>query len=101
MVVPLPSVETLFLHILTNGYAASFGLRGTNWNIVWLLHSVEERAMADHSSDNQQAGTGSVGESSFSNVRDAAGQAFSKASEMARDAGEKAKRAAADTASTM
>ena len=37
----------------------------------------------------------------FRQVRDAAGQAFSKASEMARDAGEKAKRAAADTASTV
>ena len=57
--------------------------------------------MADHPSDNQQASTGSAGESSFSNVRNSAGQAFSKASEMARDAGEKAKRAAADTAATM
>ncbi len=34
-------------------------------------------------------------------LRDAASQAFSHASEMARDAGEKAKRAAGDTASTV
>jgi hypothetical protein len=36
-----------------------------------------------------------------SKIRDAAGEAFSKASDTARDAGEKAKRAAADAASTM
>ncbi len=34
-------------------------------------------------------------------MRDAAGEAFSKASDTARDAGEKAKRAAADAASSM
>jgi hypothetical protein len=34
-------------------------------------------------------------------IRDAAGEAFSKASDTARDAGEKAKRAAADAASSM
>ena len=36
-----------------------------------------------------------------SKIRDAAGEAFSKASDTARDAGEKAKRAAADAASSM
>ena len=36
-----------------------------------------------------------------SKMRDAAGEAFSKASDTARDAGEKAKRAAADAASSM
>ena len=34
-------------------------------------------------------------------LRDAASEAFSKASDMARDAGKKAKRAAANTASSM
>ena len=42
------------------------------------------------------------GERTKSNkIRDAAGEAFSKASDTARDAGEKAKRAAADAASSM
>jgi hypothetical protein len=42
------------------------------------------------------------GERTKSNkLRDAAGEAFSKASDTARDAGEKAKRAAADAASSM
>ena len=35
------------------------------------------------------------------NLRDAAGQAYSKASEMARDASDKVKQAASDTASTV
>jgi hypothetical protein len=42
------------------------------------------------------------GERTKSNkIRDAAGDAFSKASDTAREAGEKAKRAAADAASSM
>jgi hypothetical protein len=43
----------------------------------------------------------SQGSKNETKKRDAASEAFSKASDMARDAGEKAKRAAADTASTM
>jgi hypothetical protein len=62
---------------------------------------MEESAMVDHPSGSQQADAASQREGKFSTARDAAGQAFSKASEMARDVGEKAKRAAADTASTM
>ena len=57
--------------------------------------------MTDQARGNQHTSSASESERSFSQVRDAAGQAFSKASEMARDAGEKAKRAAADTASTI
>jgi ElaB/YqjD/DUF883 family membrane-anchored ribosome-binding protein len=57
--------------------------------------------MIEQPRGNQDTSSASESERSFSQVRDAAGQAFSKASEMARDAGEKAKRAAADTASTM
>jgi hypothetical protein len=42
------------------------------------------------------------GERTKSNkIRDAAGEAFSKVSDTARDAGEKAKRAAADAASSV
>jgi hypothetical protein len=62
---------------------------------------MEESAMVDHPSGSQQADAASQREGKFSTARDAAGQAFSKASEMARDAGEKAKRAAADTAAFM
>jgi hypothetical protein len=73
------------------------GTKGTSFGSL----QVEETAMIDQPSGNQRTGSASESERSFSQVRDAAGQAFSKASEMARDAGEKAKRAASDTASTM
>jgi ElaB/YqjD/DUF883 family membrane-anchored ribosome-binding protein len=57
--------------------------------------------MVEQPRGNQDTSSANESERSFSQVRDAAGQAFSKASEMARDAGETAKRAAADTASTV
>lgn len=47
------------------------------------------------------ASGGNTNNNQSDNLRDAAGQAYSKASEMARDASETVKQAASDTASTM
>jgi ElaB/YqjD/DUF883 family membrane-anchored ribosome-binding protein len=57
--------------------------------------------MIDPHFENDSPAASSANNNQSSNLRDAAGQAYSKASEMARDAGDKVKQAASDTASTV